>query len=98
DDGLGEVDGSDGGAVVAGAFCHLVEGEGEGGVELAEELAAGDGGGVGRAGAADEDDAGGEGVGAYLDGTSIPLSSHRPSSCYRKACCIDRFEKSLPTS
>ena len=49
------------------AAWRRLEGLGEFGAEGGEELAAGGEGGVGGASAADEDDAGGEGVGALAD-------------------------------
>ena len=75
DDRLREVHRRDGRTVVAGAFGHLVEGLGQHGVQLAQELAAGDGGRVGGALAADEDDAGGEGVGAYAYDARVSVRS-----------------------
>ena len=56
---LGEIDGGD----VAG--LEEVEGLGQLRAESGEELAAGGEGGVGWAAAADEDDGGGKGVGAF---------------------------------
>ena len=61
DDGLRQVHRRDGG--VDAAPGHFVERLGQHGVQFAEELAARDGGRVGVALAADEDDAGGKGVG-----------------------------------
>src|SRR4051794_37005813 len=65
-------------------------------VELAEELATRDGGGVGGAGPADEDDAGRKCVGADSDGSRVPLGSHRPSAGKREPRTMHGFEKRFP--
>ncbi len=54
--------GATGESLVAGPFGHLVERLGQHGVQLADELAAGNGGCVSGALAADENDAGSEGI------------------------------------
>ena len=73
DDGLRKVHRGDGRTLVARAFGHLVERLGQHAVQLADELAAGDGRRVGWALAADEDDAGGKGVGARCRSSELPV-------------------------
>ena len=73
DDGLREVHRGDGRTLAARALGHLVERLGQHAVQLADELAAGNRGRIRRALAADEDDAGGKGVGVSSNHT-IPNS------------------------
>ena len=74
-----------------------LEGVGEFGAEGREEFAAGGEGGVGGASAADQDDAGGEGVGAFAPSMRLAFSVRIGQVPFiGKASTDDRFEKSLP--
>ena len=66
------------------------------GLERVEELAARGGGCIRGARAADEDDAGGEGVGASADASGCSFRPHRPGAADGKAGADDRVEEGLP--
>ena len=80
DDGLRKIHRRHGRTLVAGTLGHLVERLGQHAVQLADELAAGNGGGIGWALAADEDDAGSEGVGTGADHAVGQFGSHGPGA------------------
>ena len=61
------------------------------------ELAAGGQGRVPRAPAADQDDAGGEGVGAYTDHSIAEFRAHRPSAGDRETGLNHGIQEGLPT-
>lgn len=68
------------------------------GLERGDELAADGGSSGGRARAADEDDAGAEGVGAPGVSSAGTLGAHEPSAAYPTAGTDHRVEESLPAS
>ena len=87
---LGEVHRSD----VAG--LEVGEGGGEFGLECGDELPSGGEGGVVRARATDQDDAGGEGVGAHADHAVAEFSAHGPSASNSETSANHGVKESLP--
>ena len=94
---LREIDRGHRGMLAARATGHFVESFGEGGVQFADEFTAGDGRSVGGAFAADEDDAGGEGISIISDHATLPFSPHRPSASERKTGSDYCIEEGLPS-
>ena len=70
----------------------------ERGAEGVGRVAAGGGGGIGGARAADQDDAGGEGVGVGPAHSVSQFRSHRPGSTSGESGANNRVEKGLPPS
>ena len=74
------------------------ERRGQLGLERGDELAARGGGRVRGARTADEDDAGGESVGARAEHAVAELSPHRPSAADGESSADHRVEEGLPAS
>jgi hypothetical protein len=66
------------------------------GLEGGDEIAAGGGGCVGGSLAADEDDAGGEGVGARADHAVAQFGAHRPGAADGETGFDHRSEEGVP--
>ena len=79
------------------AALEVGERVGQFGLERVEELAAGGGGRVSGARAADEDDAGGEGVGVHSSHSIAEFRPHRPCTADGEARADHRVEEGLPS-
>ena len=94
DDGLAQIHRGNG--RIDATAGHVEEGVGERGIEFAEEGATADAGCIQGTRAADEDDAGGEGVGAGANHAVAQFRAHRPGAGKGKTSTQYRLQKSLP--
>ena len=78
------------------AIGHRIERDGQFGFELVEELAPRGRGRIRGARAADEDDAGGEGIGIFGDNATSTFCPHWPSAADSKSCANHGVKKCLP--
>ena len=88
---LREIDGRDVAALEVGECGR------EFGLEGVDERAACGGGRGSGLLATDEDDGGGEGVGADANGTRLPFGAHWPCAADREACFDHSFKERVPT-